>query len=109
MKRLFIALTLVALMRVSLAEDVALYIIPPTSGATPTGYKLFVGTSPGSYGAPIDIGKELEYTIRDLSPGTYYFAATAYNADQESKYSNELKKEIWIRSPTSLRIVISGI
>jgi hypothetical protein len=46
------------------------------------GYELHVGTSPGSYAAPIPTGKVTAYTVADLSAGTtYYFAIKAINTD----------------------------
>jgi len=57
------------------------------------GYKLYYGTASRSYGAPIDVGNQTTYTITGLGPGTYYFAATAYNTSgNESGFSNEASK-----------------
>jgi hypothetical protein len=56
-----------------------------------TGYKIYVGTSSGSYGAGIDVGNVLLFTVPNLNEGTkYYFVATAYNPETESEYSNEV-------------------
>ncbi len=62
-----------------------------------SGYKVYFGTSPGSYGAPIDVGKNTSYTVQDLAManGTYYFAVTAYDtSSNESGFSNEVSKNI---------------
>jgi hypothetical protein len=44
------------------------------------GYKLYMGTTSGVYGAPIDVGLVTTYVVQNLVSGTtYYFAITAYN------------------------------
>lgn len=55
------------------------------------GYRVYFGTSSGSYGVPIDVGNAPIATVPALKPGTtYYFAVTAYNAfGMESLLSNE--------------------
>ena len=60
----------------------------PSPGAT--GYRIYYGTSPGSYGAPIDVGNVTSYRIQFVAPGTYYAAVKAYNNDGDSGYSNEI-------------------
>jgi uncharacterized repeat protein (TIGR02059 family) len=78
-------------------------IVAPTSGnATVSwnantepdlaGYRLYYGTSPGVYGAPIDVGNVLSYTISGLTTGiTYYFAVAAYDtSNNESAKSTEV-------------------
>lgn len=74
----------------------------PTTNADSTtpsevsGYKIYYGTSAGNYSVVIDAGNVTEYKIDDLSPGTYYFAVTAYNRwGYESDYSNEVSKTIY--------------
>ena len=55
------------------------------------GYKVYYGTVPGVYGAPITIGKITTYTVTGLAPGTYYFVVTAYTGTGlESGFSNEV-------------------
>jgi uncharacterized repeat protein (TIGR02059 family) len=78
-------------------------IVAPTSGnATVSwnantepdlaGYRIYYGTSPGVYGAPIDVGNVLSYTISGLTTGiTYYFAVAAYDtSNNESAKSTEV-------------------
>ena len=49
------------------------------------GYKLYMGTSPGSYSQIFDVGHVTSYTVSNLVAGdTYYFALTAYDI-----YANE--------------------
>lgn len=57
-----------------------------------SGYKLYYGTSSGTYTVSVDAGKKTEFVVSGLTPGhTYYFAATAYDAlGNESGYSAEL-------------------
>ena len=69
---------------VSLAWDASV-----TPGVT--GYKVYYGNSSGIYGTPIVIGNQTSYTVTGLSPGTYYFAVTAFDASgNESEFSNEV-------------------
>ena len=57
------------------------------------GYKVYYGTSPGTYDSIIDAEDVTTYTITDLSAATYYFAVTAYDEiGNESGYSNEVSK-----------------
>jgi fibronectin type 3 domain-containing protein len=60
------------------------------------GYKIYLATTSGRYGAPIttlpmDV---TSYTVTDLEAGTtYFFAVTAYNSSgAESSFSNEVTK-----------------
>ena len=59
------------------------------------GYKIYYGTSSGTYDSFIDVAKVTTYTVTELTPATYYFAVTAYDeAGNESAYSNEVSKTI---------------
>ena len=59
------------------------------------GYKIYYGTSSRNYSTVIDVHNVTTYGITGLGPGTYYFAATAYNtANAESGYSNEVSATI---------------
>ena len=55
------------------------------------GYNLYYGTASGNYTSKISAGNVTAITISNLVPGvTYYFAATAYDANgNESPLSNE--------------------
>ena len=60
------------------------------------GYKIYLATTSGGYGAPIatlpiDV---TSYTVTGLETGTtYFFAVTAYNSSgAESPFSNEVSK-----------------
>lgn len=60
-----------------------------------TGYKIHVGTQSGTYDRTEDVGLVLTYTVMDLAYGKrFFFAATAYDATQESAYSNEVSKAL---------------
>lgn len=71
--------------------QVALSWTPPSSGSTPSGYKVRRGTSTGSYGTTIDVGNVTAYTNTGLSNGTqYFFVIAGYNASGDGANSNEL-------------------
>jgi len=58
-----------------------------------TGYKLYLGTSSGAYGAPVDVGKVTQFTLTGVKEGVdLFFAVTAYDTPDklESAYSTEL-------------------
>lgn len=60
-----------------------------SSGAT--GYKLYTGTSPGSYGTPVTLGSTTQTTISTMADcAPTYFAVSAFNAVGESAKSNEV-------------------
>jgi hypothetical protein len=57
-----------------------------------TGYKIYYGTSSGSYINSKDAGNVTQYPLANLSlevGTTYYFVVRAYNASGESESSNE--------------------
>ena len=56
------------------------------------GYRLYMGTSSGSYSQTTNLGNTTTATVSSLNPGsTYYFAATALNAaGVESPISEEI-------------------
>ena len=59
------------------------------------GYKIFYGTSSGSYTEEIRIDNPsvTVYVVDNLTPDTYYFAAKAFNAaGVDSRYSGEAVK-----------------
>jgi hypothetical protein len=59
------------------------------------GYKIYYGTSSGSYSKVIDVGNITTFVVNNLTAGTYYFTVTAYNIyGSESGYSNEASKII---------------
>ncbi len=60
-----------------------------------SGYKVYFGTAPGSYGTPVNVGNTTSYTVSGLSDGTYYFAVTAFDTSgNESGFSNEVSKTL---------------
>ena len=69
----------------------------PTTNADGTpltdlaGYKIYYGTSSGSYTTTVDAGNVTTYNVPALPSGTYYFAVTAVDTSgNESDYSNEV-------------------
>jgi fibronectin type 3 domain-containing protein len=69
-----------------------------SASADVAGYRVYWGTSSGSYaqaqGAGINTGSATSYTVTGLTVGrTYYFAVTAYDAaGNESAFSGEASK-----------------
>jgi hypothetical protein len=64
------------------------------TGATVTGYKVYVGEAPRLYTRTITVSTTSS-TVNSLTVGrTYYFAVTAYNSAGESTPSNEVSKTI---------------
>ena len=61
------------------------------------GFRLYWGTSSGTYTQSVTVNNPgiTTYLIEDLSPATYYFSATAFDAaGAESVFSNEAIKTI---------------
>ncbi|MBT8092273.1 MAG: fibronectin type III domain-containing protein [Gammaproteobacteria bacterium] len=61
------------------------------------GYKIYWGTTPGSYPNSVTINDPdaTTYVVDNLSPGTYEFVATAFNtSDVESAYSSPATKVV---------------
>jgi hypothetical protein len=64
------------------------------------GYRIYYGTSPGTYDQPLGlglgVGNVTTFTVTGLTNGTrYYFAATAFDtSNNESAFSNEVFKDI---------------
>jgi len=68
-----------------------------TALADLAGYKIYYGSSSGSYPNEIRIDNPTvtTYLVDNLSPNTYYFVATAFNsADVESRFSGEAMKVV---------------
>ena len=91
------------------AIPVTLTVTPPTTAGTATltwssntepdvnAYKVYMGTQPGVYGAPISVGNVTSYTVGNLTGGmTYYFSVTALNSSgDESLHSSEVSKPVY--------------
>ena len=61
--------------------------------ASPTpdvGYIIYYGQTPDALTYSKNVGPVLTTTISDLPPGDWYFAATAYNALDQSVQSNQV-------------------
>lgn len=69
----------------------------PNTDSDLAGYRVYMGTSSGTYGTPVDVGNVTSYTAGNLKAGTtYYFAVTAYDQSwNESVYSSEVSKSIY--------------
>ncbi|MBX3304867.1 MAG: fibronectin type III domain-containing protein [Nitrospira sp.] len=65
------------------------------TGATITGYKVYIGETPGQYSRTITVGTVTSTTVNSLTVGkTYYFVVSAYNSAGESAPSNMASKTI---------------
>jgi hypothetical protein len=72
----------------------------PNKESDLAGYKIYVGTSSGTYdfpGSPFRVNKIATYTVTNLQQKTtYFFAISAYDiAGNESPLSNEASKSIF--------------
>ncbi|MGD9834168.1 MAG: fibronectin type III domain-containing protein [Piscinibacter sp.] len=71
-----------------------------SNSADTVGYRVYYGTSSGSYvqarGSGVDAGASTSFTASGLVSGrTYYFAVTAYDAaGNESGFSAEVSKVV---------------
>jgi hypothetical protein len=88
--------------------------VPPTTNADGTalldlaGYKIYYGNSPDNYSNVVDVPNPgiAAYVIENLSAGTYYFVATAYDTSgYESVYSNMATKTVEATDPNPLPVV----
>jgi hypothetical protein len=73
----------------------------PSTGVT--GYRLHYGVASGLYTQALDVGvpANLQATVSGLTPDTYYFAVTAYNAEGgESWPSDEVSTAVPVPTPT---------
>lgn len=60
------------------------------ASASVTGYKLYYGTESQNYTRVVDVGNGLSTSLELEVGQTYYIAATAYDAGNESDFSNEV-------------------
>lgn len=69
----------------------------PPSITNLAGYKVYVGTTSGVYGTPVNVGNVTSYALSNLAVGnTYYFVVTDYDTSgTESLFSNEVSKSIY--------------
>ena len=80
----------------------------PNSEIDLAGYKVYWGSTSGSYGTPVTLGKVTTFTTPKLANGTWYFAVTAHNTGGlESGFSNEVSCVVAVAPtpPANLRIV----
>jgi len=67
----------------------------PVTGASVTGYKVYVGEAPRQYTRTINAGTATSSTVNSLTSGrTYYFAVTASNSAGEGPPSKEVSRTI---------------
>ena len=53
----------------------------PSPDSSVAGYRVFVGTEPGTYSTTVNVGNQLRFVFEDAQPGrTYYFAVAAYTS-----------------------------
>jgi fibronectin type 3 domain-containing protein len=83
---------------ITLASNTATLGWEPVAGAA--GYRLYYGTTQGgpyfqSLGNGVEMGDATSYTMAGLAGRTrYYFVVTAFNATNESAFSNEVFKDV---------------
>ncbi len=85
----------------SSSESVTLTWDAPTTNTDGTpltdlaGYIVYYGTPSNNYTNSVNIGNSTGAVISNLSPGTWYFAVTAYDTSgNESSFSNEVSTTI---------------
>jgi hypothetical protein len=85
-------LSLVVLGATAHAQSSATLAWDPSAGTGIAGYRIYQGGASASYTNTVPVGNFTRATIPGLRAGaTYYFAATAYDADGlESDFSNEI-------------------
>jgi hypothetical protein len=69
----------------------------PIAMAEIAGYRVYYGTSQGSYPNQVDIsnGSTMQVTLGNLVSGTYYIVVTTYDMDgRESAFSQVVTKSI---------------
>jgi len=95
-KVLYLALLLALLLALFLPSLVRAAALDVTWNANTesdlAGYRVYYGTAPGSYGAPIALGKVTAHQLTGLLSGTtYYVALTAFDTSgNESGFSAEV-------------------
>jgi hypothetical protein len=94
MKKIIIAGIGFAVLGISsfvLAGDVTLAWDASAGTIVPTGYKIHYGIESGSYTDSVDVGNTTQGTVTGITNGVlYYYAATAYTAEKESVFSEEI-------------------
>ncbi len=90
----FLALSILIIGFPALAADVTL-LWDANTETNIAGYRVYYGSASRAYVAPISVGNQTTYTVKNLGPGTYYFAVTAFDTTgAESDFSNEVSKTI---------------
>lgn len=119
MKKLILGILFVFLFSpVAFAEDVVISWGYASGMENVTGFKLYASTESGEYAeedviATVDYNTgEAEYSANATLESVagqetiYYFVATAYNENQESKYSNEVSYPV-LGEPVDLRFEVT--
>lgn len=96
MKTWILLIVLLLLGNTAQAADITFSWLPNEENVE--GYKIYYGTESRNYtkvvdvGNPEPIGDRIIHTVTGIPLGvTYYYAATAYNIDEESDYSTEVE------------------
>src|SRR5881628_2728584 len=99
----FLAPALSSAAQVTLAWD-------PNADPDLAGYKVYYGTSSGSYQFSVDVGNVTSFTLAGLLEGQiYYLATTAYNIKGiESEFSNEVSTAIADVTPPVIAAVAAS-
>jgi hypothetical protein len=89
-----IAAALVAMAGLPAMAGTASLAWDPVSDTDLAGYRVYYGTSPGSYTQSVDVGNVTQATITGLTDCTnYYFGVKAYDtaANESTSYSNQVQ------------------
>ena len=84
---------------------------PADNGGAPiTGYRIYWGTSSGSYTHSVEVGNVTNYTIIGLENGkTYYFAVAAINSIGEGPKSHEVRVTILLGNSGNFWYILVAI
>ena len=92
----------------ALANGCATLTWEASPGPDVAGYRIYYGQTSGVYTSQVDVGNTLRREVPNLTPGTYFFAVTAYNANGESPYSNEVSALTKALQATEISLVVGA-
>ena len=109
--RLLIALILLLMAVPVYAEQLLTFSCAPNTETDLQGYRVHYGTATGDYTQSVDFPNPQEiqdgrviFAMPPIGDEYRYFAATAYDANNESDYSNEVAYDAPPAAPGAFRI-----